>query len=90
MKNGNGYSGRLSTPRVRVSRARRDQGLRCITVVLHGWQVGHLVHKGLLRDEDRSDRAAVGRALEGYLHEALMPRTEFLKELYSRPLGLDG
>ena len=76
----------LSTARAYVSKQRKRQGFRCVGVVLHRAQVGALVHKGLLRDDERGDAAAIRRALEGFLHSALMPRTAVLVELYSKPL----
>lgn len=86
MKDEYGYLPSLSTPRARLSKQRRKQGLRCITVVLHKAQIGHLVHKGLLPDDQRGDREAIRRALGGFLYDALMPKTAFLMELYSKPL----
>jgi hypothetical protein len=86
MKDEYGYLPSLSTPRARLSKQRKRQGLRCITVLLHKAQIGHLVHKGLLPDDQRGDREAVRRALDGFLDQALMPKSVFLKELYSKPL----
>jgi hypothetical protein len=86
MKDEYGYLAPLSTPRARVSKQRKRQGLRCIRVLLHAAQVGSLVHKGLLADDQRGDREAIGRALDGFLDQALMPRTAFLRELYSKSL----
>jgi hypothetical protein len=81
-----GYLPPLSTPRARLCRARRRAGMRCITVPLHKAQIGALVHKGLLPDDQRSNPAAIQQALNGFLHSALMPQTAVLIELYSKPL----
>ena len=69
------------TLRTRRSRARQRQGLRCVTVPLHKAQIGELAYRGWLQ---RSDQAAVEMALFSFLHDALMPKTEVLKELRSR------
>jgi hypothetical protein len=74
----------LSTPRTRLHRARRKQGLVCITVPLHRAQIGTLVYEGWLPEDQRKDRAAIERALASVLHNALMPKTPFLIELRSR------
>ena len=73
-----------STVRVRLLRARRRQGLRCVTVPLHRAQIGTLVSEGLLPRDQRSDQAAIEKALHSFLHNALMPRTAWLMELRSQ------
>jgi hypothetical protein len=86
MKDEYGYLPSLSTPRARLSKQRKRQGLRCITVLLHRAQIGYLVRKGFLDDDQRGDREAVRRAFDGFLYDALMPKTAFFMELYSKSL----
>jgi hypothetical protein len=86
MRYQDGYTLPSSTSRAYASKRRKRAGFRCITVVLHRAQIGALVHRGLLPDAERSDRAAIRRALEGFLHTALMPKTAVLIDLYSKPL----
>jgi hypothetical protein len=76
----------LSTARAYASKRRKREGFRCVMVVLHRAQIGGLVHKGLLADEERDNPAAIRAALAGFLDGVLMPRTAVLRELYSRPL----
>ena len=74
----------LSTPRVRRHRARRKLGLLCVTVPLHRAQIGELLYQGRLREDQRSDQAAIENALRSFLLDALMPRTAWLMELRSQ------
>ena len=73
-----------STVRVRRLRARRKQGLVCITIPMHRAQIGTLVYQGILPDEQRTDMKAIERALQAFLNHALMPKTPWLIELRSR------
>ena len=63
-----------STRRMRIHRARRKQGLRCLTIPLSEAQIETLIHKGLLARDERADRAAIRRALYFYLDLTLVPR----------------
>lgn len=74
----------LSTPRTRLHRARRKQGLVCITVPLHRAQIGTLVYEGWLPEDQRKDRTAIERTLQAFLNHALMPKTPWLIERRSQ------
>ena len=63
-----------STRRMRLHRARRRQGLRCLTIPLSEAQIETLIHKGLLPRGERADRKAILRALYSYLDDSLVPR----------------
>jgi hypothetical protein len=51
-----------SSRRMRLHRARRRQGLRCVTIPLCEAMIETLIHKGLLPRGERADRAAIRRA----------------------------
>jgi hypothetical protein len=63
-----------SSRRMRLHRARRKLGLRCLTVPLSEAQIETLIHKGWLPRDERADRAAILRALYSYLDDSLVPR----------------
>jgi hypothetical protein len=63
-----------SSRRMRLHRARRRQGLRCVTIPLCEAMIETLIHKGLLPRGERADRAAIRRALYSYLDLTLVPR----------------
>ena len=60
-----------SARRMRLHRARRQKGLRCLTVELREREVEALVAKGLLPSASRGDRAAIRKALYAYLDGTL-------------------
>lgn len=60
--------------RMRIHRARRKLGLRCVTIPLSEPMLETLVHKGLLPRGERADRAAIRRALYSYLDFSLVAR----------------
>jgi hypothetical protein len=59
--------------RMRRCRARRRAGFRCFTVELHRTEIDALVHRGLLRADERDDDGAVIDALSQYIEQALGP-----------------
>ena len=56
-----------SSRRMRLHRARRKLGLRCVTIPLCEAQIETLVHRGLLARGERADQAAIRSALYSYL-----------------------
>ena len=52
-------------------RARRRAGFRCFTVELHRTEIDTLVHRGLLRADERDDEGAVVDALSEYIEQTL-------------------
>jgi hypothetical protein len=59
--------------RMRRCRARRRAGYRCFTVELHRTEIDTLVHRGLLRADERDDKGAVVDALSDYIEQTLGP-----------------
>ena len=62
---------RTSACRMRLHRARRQNGLRCITVELREREINSFVAKGLLPSDSRGERAAIRKALYAYLDGTL-------------------
>jgi hypothetical protein len=60
-----------SALRMRLHRARRQNGLRCLTVELREREIEALVAKRLLSPGSRGDRAAIRKALYAYLDGTL-------------------
>ena len=48
---------------MRLQRARRSAGLRCLTLEIRDAEIAALIRKGLLRPDSRQDNAAVRNAL---------------------------
>ena len=61
----------LAALRMRRSRERRRQGLRCLTIELHETEIAALVHNGHLASEEQHDRCAVTEALYAFFDETL-------------------
>ncbi len=57
--------------RMRRSRERRREGLRCLTVELRETEITSLIRRRLLTNENRSDMRAVRRALYQFLDSTL-------------------
>jgi hypothetical protein len=57
--------------RAKLHRARRQNGLRCLTVELRERELDSLVAKGLLSPGSRGDWAAIRQALYAYLDGTL-------------------
>lgn len=57
--------------RMRRSRERRRDGLRCLTIELRETEIDSLIREGLLGVDARNDRAAVREALYAYLDRTL-------------------
>ena len=57
--------------RMRRCRARRRAGFRCFIVELHRTEIATLVHRGLLRADERDDEGAVVDALSQYIEQTL-------------------
>jgi hypothetical protein len=66
----------LSAARMRRHRRRRAAGQRCITLILHEYQVWGLVACGFLGKDQRQNREAIAEALRAYLAEYAMPPFE--------------
>jgi hypothetical protein len=62
---------RTSARRMRLHRARRQKGLRCLTVELREREVEALVAKKLLPSNSRCDTTAIRNALYAYLDGSL-------------------
>ena len=62
---------KTSARRMRLHRARRQKGLRCLTVELREREVEALVAKGLLPSNSRDDTPAIRKALFSYLDGTL-------------------
>ena len=56
--------------RMRRCRARRRAGFRCFMVELHRAEIDTLVHRGLLRADERDDEGAVVDALSQYIERS--------------------
>ena len=59
------------TSRMRLHRARRSAGLRCLTVEVRETEIAALIRKGLLRPDSRQDNAAVRNAIYSLLDRHL-------------------
>ena len=59
------------TSRMRLQRARRSAGLRCLTLEVRESEIAALIRKGLLRPDSRQDNAAVSNALYSLLDRHL-------------------
>jgi hypothetical protein len=59
--------------RMRRYRARRRAGFRCLTIELHRTEIDALVHRGLLRADERDHEGAVIDALSQYVEQTLGP-----------------
>jgi hypothetical protein len=57
--------------RMRRCRARRRAGFRCFMVELHRSEIDTLVHRGLLRADERDDEGAVIDPLSQYIEQTL-------------------
>ena len=55
------------TSRMRLHRARRSAGLRCLTLEVREAEIAALIRKGLLRPDSRHDSMAVRNALYSLL-----------------------
>ena len=62
---------RTSARRMRLHRARREKGLRCLTVELREREIEALVAKKLLLCGSRRDNTAIRNALYAYLDGSL-------------------
>ena len=56
---------------MRLQRARRSAGLRCLTLEVRESEIAALIRKGLLRPDSRQDNAAVSNALYSLLDRHL-------------------
>ena len=59
------------TSRMRLHRARRSAGLRCLTLEVREAEIAALIRKGLLCPDSRHDRTAVRNALYALLDRHL-------------------
>ncbi len=62
---------KASARRMRLHRARRQKGLRCLTVELREREIDSFVAKGLLPSTSRGETAAIRKALYAYLDGTL-------------------
>lgn len=60
-----------SAERMRRCRARRRAGYRCLTIEIHDTEIDTLVHRGLLRADERDEEGAVADALSQYIEQTL-------------------
>jgi hypothetical protein len=56
---------------MRLQRARRSAGLRCLTLEIRDAEIAALIRKGLLRPDSRQDNAVVRNALYSLLDRHL-------------------
>ena len=56
---------------MRLQRARRSAGLRCLTLEIRDAEIAALIRKGLLRPDSRQDNAAVRNAFYSLLDRHL-------------------
>ena len=66
----------VGAARMRLLRARRRNGLRCLRVTLHDTEVDCLVEKGFLKPERRHDHPAIQSAIDGFICHALGPQED--------------
>ena len=59
--------------RMRLTRQRRKDGLRCLMVELRKSEIGELVRRGYLSDDGRNDSDAIKTALYWFLDYQLSP-----------------
>jgi hypothetical protein len=64
----------LSTPRARLSKRRKRQGLHCITVLLSEEHLDALIYLAWLPRQERASRTAIQIALSRYLCASLVER----------------
>ncbi len=57
--------------RMRRSRERRREGLRCLRVELRATEIDALIRKGLLKSETRNERKVILQALDAFLEDNL-------------------
>jgi hypothetical protein len=68
------YEPSLSAIRMRQTRKRRRDGLRCLRIELRETEVDALVDNGLLNPDARNNRSAVLNALYSFLEQRLDPQ----------------
>ena len=61
--------------RMRRSRERRRNRMRCLTIELRETEIDELIRKGLLKSETRNDPRAVRDALYAHLDDTLSAMT---------------
>jgi hypothetical protein len=59
--------------RMRLYRARRRNGLRCIQILLHDTEIDALIRKGFLKPDRRAHERAVERAIGAFVCAELGP-----------------
>ena len=64
--------GALSTPRAALSKRRKRQGLRCLSVLVSEDAVDAVIKLGFLQPDDRPSRTAVQAAFSAYIHSNLV------------------
>ena len=60
-----------TTIRMRLHRAHRSAGLRCLMLEVRETEIAALIRKGLLRADSRQDSAAIRSALDSLLDRQL-------------------
>jgi hypothetical protein len=60
---------RSSTARTRRHRQRQREGTRCVTVNINQSERDALVVRGYLSEEERDNRAAIKKAIEGVISD---------------------
>ena len=64
----------LSSPRAKLCRRRRRQGLRCVTLLAPEECLDALVQLGFLPRQERASRSAIEKALAGFLYANLIEK----------------
>jgi hypothetical protein len=68
---GNGAAQSAAARRMARLRRRKREGLRCLTILIREAEVDVLVRRGRLSNDERSDLAAIRKALHGFLDDYL-------------------
>ena len=59
--------------RMRRSRERRREGLRCLRIEVRNSEIDALVNRGLLKPEARNNRSALVKAIYEFFEQQLEP-----------------
>jgi hypothetical protein len=63
--------GPSSAERMRLTRQRRRQGLRCVVIEIREREIDALIRRKRLAPDDRASRAAIREAIHGFLDDNL-------------------
>jgi hypothetical protein len=66
-----GAQGASSAERMRLTRQRRRQGLRCLVIEIREREISALIRRKRLSPDDRANLGAIRQALYGFLDDYL-------------------